>query len=152
MTDWLDGYLARRWHQTSAVGTLLDPIADKILVLGILAVFAFQRVVPAWVVILMAGREGAVTATRLWAAKRRLVLGSAREGKLKTVIQMLSLFLLLLALAGGAALPATWEPALWALHLMGLGLLCMALALTLSSGFAFFRTNWQALRAARRGA
>src|SRR5512147_52282 len=63
-TDLLDGYLARRWKQITTVGTLLDPIADKLLISAALIALVQVKVVPAWVVILIVGREFAISGLR----------------------------------------------------------------------------------------
>ncbi len=147
LTDWLDGFLARRWHQTSDIGTLLDPIADKVLVLGVLGVLAYQRVVPGWIFIIMAAREVSITLVRLVAASRNLVLAAAPEGKLKTVAQMLSLFLFLLAGGWQAAIGADAPSRGIALmYQAALFSLITAMVLTLFSGFSFFQRNGKALR------
>lgn len=94
-TDWLDGYLARRWHAVSSFGKLADPLADKALVLGALAVLAFEGEVPWWPLIVVAVREAAVTLGRLAVAKD-VVIPASLGGKLKTALQVLALFLLML--------------------------------------------------------
>ncbi len=91
LTDWLDGYLARRWKQTSDLGALLDPIADKVLVLGVMFAFAFLGLIPLWMVTVIAVREVLVTITRLWIVRQGVVLAAAKEGKQKTALQMVCL-------------------------------------------------------------
>ena len=97
VTDWLDGYLARRLNQTSAFGAFLDPVADKLIVVGALVVLlALARVDPL-VALIIIGREIAISALREWMAK----VGQAKSvavafiGKLKTVSQMVAMPLLL---------------------------------------------------------
>jgi len=97
VTDWLDGYLARRLNQTSAFGAFLDPVADKLIVVGALVVLlALARVDPL-VALIIVGREIAISALREWMA----VLGQGKSvavafiGKLKTVTQMVAIPLLL---------------------------------------------------------
>ena len=97
-TDWLDGFLARRWHQTSALGALLDPIADKVLVLGLFISFVQLRLVPAWMVLIIVARELLITGVRLYVASRRIVIAATTEGKHKTVSQMLTILILLVLL------------------------------------------------------
>ncbi|MBI2104214.1 MAG: CDP-diacylglycerol--glycerol-3-phosphate 3-phosphatidyltransferase [Candidatus Omnitrophica bacterium] len=98
LTDWLDGYLARRWRQTTPLGALLDPIADKVLVLGTFLAFVQLRLVPAWMVLVIALREFLITGIRLYVAGRRLVLPAATEGKHKTVSQMVAIIVILAVL------------------------------------------------------
>ena len=97
ITDWLDGYLARRLNQMSAFGAFLDPVADKLIVAGALIVLLHLRRVDMLVALIIIGREIAISALREWMAK----VGQARSvavafiGKLKTVFQMVAIPLLL---------------------------------------------------------
>lgn len=97
-TDWLDGYLARRWKQTSPLGALLDPIADKVLVLGLFISFVQLRLVPAWMVLIILARELLITGVRLYVVSRHIVIAAAPEGKHKTISQMLTILILLVLL------------------------------------------------------
>ena len=96
-TDWLDGWLARRLHQTSAFGAFLDPVADKILICASLLVLLEQGRVGALVALIIIGREIAISALREWMAH----IGASRSvavhmlGKLKTVAQMVAIPFLL---------------------------------------------------------
>jgi cardiolipin synthase len=96
-TDWLDGYLARRLNQMSAFGAFLDPVADKLIVVGALIVLLQLDRVEALVGLIVIGREIAISALREWMAK----VGQAKSvavafiGKLKTVSQMIAIPLLL---------------------------------------------------------
>ena len=80
-TDLLDGYLARRWQQVTTIGTLLDPIADKLLVSAALIALVQDRVVPAWLVVLLMGREFAVSGLRSIAASEGLHDQRERTGE-----------------------------------------------------------------------
>jgi len=97
ITDWLDGYLARRLNQMSAFGAFLDPVADKLIVVGALVVLLFLNRVDMLVALIIIGREIAISALREWMAK----VGQAKSvavafvGKLKTVTQMVAIPLLL---------------------------------------------------------
>jgi CDP-diacylglycerol--glycerol-3-phosphate 3-phosphatidyltransferase/cardiolipin synthase len=97
ITDWLDGYLARRLNQMSAFGAFLDPVADKLIVVGALVVLLFLNRVDMLVALIIIGREIAISALREWMAK----VGQAKSvavafvGKLKTVSQMVAIPLLL---------------------------------------------------------
>ena len=141
-TDWADGYLARRWHQTSRTGVLLDPIADKILVLGTLLMFVQLSLISAWMVLVILIRELGITGVRLYAAGRQIVIPAAREGKHKTVSQMATITVILLLLVarellhGDAARQlATWMPAVIA------GCMWGTVMLTVISGMSFFWRN-----------
>lgn len=97
VTDWLDGYLARRWHQTSAFGAFLDPVADKLMVAAALIVLVEFGRVGAIVSLIIIGREIAVSALREWMAGEGQAssVGVAMIGKVKTTVQMLAILFLL---------------------------------------------------------
>ena len=139
MTDWLDGYLARRWHQTSPLGALLDPIADKVLVLGTFLVFVQLRLIPAWMVLIIALREFLITGVRLMAASRHMVLSAVKEGKHKTVSQIVTIIVILLVLVLQEALGNAFTPQARALmRWVVLGCLWVTMVLTVISGASFF--------------
>ena len=110
-TDWLDGRLARRWGRVSALGSLLDPIADKILVLAVLIVLIGADVFPAWMVAAIVVREFLISGLRLAAIQRGVVLDARDLGKLKTWSQAIAAGIGGLAAAGAVATEAAW----WAL-------------------------------------
>jgi cardiolipin synthase len=97
ITDWLDGYLARRLNQMSAFGAFLDPVADKLIVAGALVVLLQLGRVDALVALIIIGREIAISALREWMAKvgQAASVAVAFIGKLKTVVQMIAIPLLL---------------------------------------------------------
>jgi CDP-diacylglycerol--glycerol-3-phosphate 3-phosphatidyltransferase len=97
-TDLLDGYLARRWKQETTVGTLLDPIADKLLISAALVSLVQVRVVPAWMVIIIIGREFAVTGLRSIAASAGYTIKASELGKTKMMAQVIAITLFLLAM------------------------------------------------------
>ena len=96
-TDWLDGYLARRLNQMSAFGAFLDPVADKLIVVGALVVLLFLNRVDMLVALIIIGREIAISALREWMAKvgQSKSVAVAFIGKLKTLSQMVAIPLLL---------------------------------------------------------
>jgi CDP-diacylglycerol--glycerol-3-phosphate 3-phosphatidyltransferase len=110
-TDWFDGRIARSRGRSSPLGSLLDPAADKILVLAVLVMLVDQRVVPGWMVALIVVREFLVTALRLAALERGVVLHARDLGKLKTWSQAVA------AAIGGFAAAGAWRDdfAWWAL-------------------------------------
>lgn len=146
-TDWLDGYLARRWGQMTASGAFLDPIADKVLVLGLFVTFAHLGVVPVWMVAVITLRETVVTGLRFVAVRRRVTLPAVKEGKQKAACQMLTLGFILvwLVFRHEAWVPALLLPLTEALIT---GLLWLTLLLTVSSGILFVRHYWSTLCAA----
>jgi CDP-diacylglycerol---glycerol-3-phosphate 3-phosphatidyltransferase len=117
ITDWLDGYLARRWGQTSAFGAFLDPVADKLMVAAALILLVDLDRADAYLAIIIIGREIAISALREWMAQ----LGRARNvavafvGKIKTVAQMTALIALLLwvNVIPGISTPILGTIALW---------------------------------------
>jgi CDP-diacylglycerol--glycerol-3-phosphate 3-phosphatidyltransferase len=135
-TDWLDGRLARRHGRTSPLGSLLDPIADKLLVLSVLVVLIGADVFSAWIVAAIVAREFLVTALRLAALERGVVLEARDLGKLKTWSQAVA------AGAGGFAAAGAWSTrvAWWAL--------LVALVLTWVSGLDYARSAPRLLRGA----
>lgn len=117
-TDLVDGYLARRWRQTTTVGTLLDPIADKLLISAALISLVQIRRVPAWMVVVIVGREFAVSGLRSIAAAEGYTIRASDLGKTKMVLQVLAISLVMLnihwpELAGATSL------ALWAVVAFG---------------------------------
>jgi CDP-diacylglycerol--glycerol-3-phosphate 3-phosphatidyltransferase len=97
-TDLLDGYLARRWGQVTTIGTLLDPIADKLLVSAALISLVQVRVVPGWLVVLLVGREFAVSGLRSIAAVEGYTIKASELGKTKTFWQVLAISLLMISM------------------------------------------------------
>src|ERR1700679_3594747 len=97
-TDMLDGYLARRWQQVTTIGTLLDPIADKLLVSAALISLVQERVVPGWLVVLLVGREFAVSGLRSIAAAEGYTISASELGKTKTISQVAAISAVLLFL------------------------------------------------------
>lgn len=93
-TDWLDGLLARKRGEVTDFGKFMDPIADKLLVLTPMIVFVGLGTVNVWAVVLMVSREVIVSGFRLVAASKGSVIAADKSGKLKTVIQVLAVFLL----------------------------------------------------------
>lgn len=98
ITDILDGYLARRWKQVTTVGTLLDPIADKMLISAALIALVQVRQIPAWMAILIIGREFAVTGLRSIAAAEGYTIKASDLGKTKTVTQVIAVSLILISI------------------------------------------------------
>ena len=126
-TDWFDGRLARRHGRSSSVGSLLDPIADKILVLAALVMLVGQGVIPAWMVAAIVVREVLVTGLRQAAIERGVVLAARDLGKLKTWAQAVAA-----AVAGFAAAGAWSDRVAW-------WTLLVAVILTWVSGLDYAR-------------
>ena len=127
-TDWFDGRLARRHGRTSAIGSLLDPIADKALVLAALVMLVGEGVAPAWMVAAIVVREVLISGLRQAAIERGVVIAARDLGKLKTWAQAVGA-----GLAGFAAAGA-WS------HRVGWWGLLVAVVLTWVSGLDYART------------
>jgi CDP-diacylglycerol--glycerol-3-phosphate 3-phosphatidyltransferase len=104
VSDFYDGYLARRWGVTSSFGALLDPFADKLLVLGSLSALAAVGRVPWWIVGVIAAREAWVTVLRAQARRGGVVIAAGPLGKLKMCVQSGTLLLLMAFDISGASL------------------------------------------------
>ncbi|HVL76438.1 MAG TPA: CDP-diacylglycerol--glycerol-3-phosphate 3-phosphatidyltransferase [Noviherbaspirillum sp.] len=138
VTDWLDGYLARRWNETSAFGAFLDPVADKLMVAGALLVLVELQAVNAVVAFIIIGREIAISALREWMAQ----IGASKSvavsslGKIKTAAQMIAIPMLLYSgIVAGIDLR----------HL-GAWLLVIAAVLTVWSMFYYLRKAWPLIK------
>ena len=131
-TDWADGYLARRWGQTSAFGAFLDPVADKLMIAAALIVLVWLKRADMWLAIIIIGREIAISALREWMAQ----LGKARSvavafiGKVKTGAQITAIIALLLYQPVIPGLDTIW---------LGTAALWVAAILTLWSMFHYLR-------------
>lgn len=88
-TDLADGYFARKWNQVTDFGKLMDPLADKIFVSGIMLIMVQYQLLPAWVVVVIISREFLVTGLRMLALQKETVIAADIWGKIKTVLQML---------------------------------------------------------------
>jgi len=140
VTDWFDGYLARKLDQSSPFGAFLDPVADKLMVAAALVVLVdtYSRELQTWPVltaipaIVIIGREIVISALREWMAEigKRTQVAVSNIGKIKTALQMLAI-LILLALEPGTA-------GAWA----GIAALYIATLLTLWSMFVYLRAAW----------
>ena len=101
LTDLFDGMIARRWKQVSKVGKLLDPIADKLLISAALISLVEHQLAPAWAVVVIVGREFAVTGLRSIAATDGVVISASAMGKFKMVAQVVTVGLLILSISPG---------------------------------------------------
>jgi CDP-diacylglycerol---glycerol-3-phosphate 3-phosphatidyltransferase len=104
LTDYFDGKIARSRHQVSKLGKLLDPIADKLLISAALISLVEHQLAPAWAVVIIVGREFAVTGLRSIAATDGVIISASRMGKFKMVAQVVTVGLLILSIspAGGS--------------------------------------------------
>lgn len=100
VTDWLDGYLARKYHLVTDFGKFMDPIADKLLVGSALICLVEKGALAAWIVSIIIGREFIISGFRLVASDKGVVIAASYWGKFKTVFQMIMVILLILDLGG----------------------------------------------------
>jgi cardiolipin synthase (CMP-forming) len=144
ITDWLDGWLARRWGQTSAFGAFLDPVADKLMVAAALIILVWLDRAPAYLAIIIIGREIAISALREWMAQigKTGNVAVAFIGKVKTAAQMTAIIALLL-----------YEPVIPVISTPVLGMVALWIAaiLTLWSMFHYLRLAAPHLRDELRG-
>jgi CDP-diacylglycerol--glycerol-3-phosphate 3-phosphatidyltransferase len=119
LTDLLDGYLARRWKQVTTVGTLLDPVADKLLISAALISLVEIRLLPGWMAILIIGREFAVSGLRSIAAAEGYIIKAGELGKTKMVFQVLGITLVMLSIRW-PALRQYSLLAMWVMVIFGL--------------------------------
>jgi CDP-diacylglycerol--glycerol-3-phosphate 3-phosphatidyltransferase len=131
LTDYLDGYFARRRNQVTRLGILLDPLADKLLTAAAFLSLVEMDAIPAWMVMIILGREFAVTGLRNVAAGRGYLIPASGLGKGKMVAQVVSIFLLLLG-RQFVSLRAPGIAALW-----------VVVALAIVSGVDYFRIFWR---------
>jgi len=96
ISDTLDGRIARRFAKVTTVGKFLDPLADKLLILAVLALLVQDALLPAWVVVVIVGRELLITGLRTIGAAQGLIIAATPFGKTKTISQMLAVGLLML--------------------------------------------------------
>lgn len=142
-TDWLDGYVARKYEVVTEMGKLMDAVADKILILGLFTVLLTLNILPQWcvfLVLIVIVREFFITALRMVAASKGMVLAAEKEGKLKTVFQLISLGVLMtsymLTCEGWCKIFEDWNE--W-LRIGGIVLFVISVLLTMQSGYLYLK-------------
>lgn len=130
VTDWIDGYIARKYNQVSDFGKFLDPLADKLLTIAAMAMFCEWGVFPAWALMIVLTREFAVSGLRMVAGPKGKVIAAGKSGKFKTASSMVGLCALM-------AFPTV----LW-LAWVVIGLIVIT---TVYSGVEYFIQNWNVL-------
>ena len=136
VTDFLDGYLARKWQQQSALGRMLDPIADKVLVSVVLLVLASDGILfggHLWAAIIILAREVLVSGLREFLGELRVSVPVTKIAKWKTTAQLLAIGFLIAGPAGDKLIPHTTQ--------IGVVFLWVAAALTLYTGYDYFRAG-----------
>ena len=130
LTDYIDGYIARKYNQVSDFGKFLDPLADKLLVIAAMAMFCEWGIIPAWALMIVLTREFAVTGLRLVAVGNGTVIAAGKSGKIKTASTMIGLCVMMVF------------PNLEWLNWIIIGVI---VATTLYSGIEYFVQNWNCL-------
>ena len=143
-TDYLDGKIARRRQQVSRLGQLLDPIADKLLISAALISLVENRLAPAWAVVIIIGRELAVSGLRSMAAADGVIISASRMGKFKMASQVLAVALLILSSVRGAPPVANFGQKFPAIQFWTVPELREALSHLFGAG-ATSATDWQVL-------
>jgi len=140
LTDWLDGYLARRRQQVTALGTWLDPVADKLLVSSALIAMVEMGLAPAWMVVILVGREVAVTGLRNVALAKGIVIQVSELGKAKMATQVVAITAIILGMKF-ALIEAVGYWALW-----------LAVLLAMVSAAQYFHQFWIRMASASEAA
>ena len=130
LTDFVDGYIARHYNQTTDFGKFLDPLADKLLTVAAMAMFCEWGIFPAWALMVILTREFAVSGLRMVASQKGSVIAAGWSGKVKTASTMVGLCAMM-ALSGIPVL--NWV------------VIIMIVATTLYSGVEYFVQNWKCL-------
>ena len=130
LTDFIDGYIARHYNQTSDFGKFLDPLADKLLTIAAMTMFCEWGVFPAWALMIVLTREFAVTGLRLIAVQKGNVIAAGWSGKVKTASTMVGLCIMM-------ALPG--------IEVLANIVMVVIVGTTLYSGIEYFVQNWNCL-------
>jgi CDP-diacylglycerol--glycerol-3-phosphate 3-phosphatidyltransferase len=145
ITDWVDGYIARRQNLVTLTGKFLDPLADKLLVMACLLMLLPMGRVPAWIAIVIIGREITISSLRAIAATEGLIISANESGKFKTAFQMTGLIGLLIHYIyevdyGFATIRINF-------HILGYGLLLISVFFSMQSAFDYFKGFLKAIEA-----
>jgi CDP-diacylglycerol--glycerol-3-phosphate 3-phosphatidyltransferase len=137
LTDWLDGRIARNTRQVTTLGKLLDPIADKLLISTALIALVQVGRAPAWMVVLIVGRELAITGLRTVAASQSIIIHASDFGKYKMLAEVAAVTFLIL----------DWPPQWDFIIASSLGFLCLwvAVVLSIASGIDYFFRFWKVI-------
>ena len=130
ITDFVDGYIARKYNQTSDFGKFLDPLADKLLTIAAMSVYCEWGIFPAWVLMIVLTREFAVSGLRMVAGPKGKVIAAGKSGKFKTASTMVGLCLMM-------ALPG--------IEILNTVVIAMIAITTVYSGVEYFIQNWNVL-------
>ncbi|MEN8714090.1 MAG: CDP-diacylglycerol--glycerol-3-phosphate 3-phosphatidyltransferase [Verrucomicrobiales bacterium] len=145
ITDFLDGYIARKHNLVTNFGKLMDPLADKVLMCAGFVLLTRLELIPAWIVVVILSREFMVTGLRLLASAEGVVLAAENLGKYKTIFQIVTVIYFLLFLAAKESLIGFLRPLFNAFYLgpdhLGMALIWTSLILTAWSGWSYLWKN-----------
>ena len=130
LTDFIDGYIARNYNQTTDFGKFLDPLADKLLTLAAMSIYCQWGIFPAWALMIVLTREFAVSGLRMVAGPKGKVIAAGKSGKFKTASTMVGLCAMM-------ALPG--------IEFLNLAVIACIVITTVYSGVEYFIQNWNCL-------
>ena len=142
-TDFYDGYYAKKYNLISDFGKIMDPIADKFLILAAFFIFVLMEIIAQWMFYIIFAREFIVTGSRILAMKKGKILAAERAGKYKTLLQSFAVFIILIfILLQKAGLTLYWTEAFKSLWFIGIYILMLlTVSLTLFSGISYLWHN-----------
>lgn len=135
-SDWLDGYLARKYNQVTNFGKIFDPIADKMLVNGVIIVMTVASVIPIWITLILILRDIFIDGLRIFVATKQIVIAANFYGKIKTFLQLVALTLLFFINHLWFGWSSSWTS--WQQHLILLPLYFAVLFSLLSASIYFY--------------
>ena len=143
LSDYLDGYYARKLNLITAFGKIMDPIADKLLMLSAFFIFSTMHIIAGWMFIVICAREVIVTGLRLAAIPRGITLAAEKAGKVKTVLQIVAVYLIIiLIILAQCYVNARWYGALMSSLAGGIRIFMVGVVvITLWSGLSFIWNN-----------
>ncbi|MCK5014440.1 MAG: CDP-diacylglycerol--glycerol-3-phosphate 3-phosphatidyltransferase [Candidatus Omnitrophica bacterium] len=143
LTDFLDGYYARKYNIITQFGKIMDPIADKFLMLSAFFIFSTMRIIAGWMFIIIFAREMIVTGLRLLAIRGKATLAAEKAGKVKTVLQIIAVYLIIIfIIAAQFNINTQWYANFMSIAISGITVFMVGVVLiTLSSGLSFIWNN-----------
>lgn len=144
LSDYFDGYIAKKKNMVTDFGKLMDPIADKILVLAAFSAFVQMQLIESWMFVIIIFREILITSLRLFALNKGIVLSSAKAGKQKTVSQIVVIFFIMgfIVFKEVRLTFYTWDPTVEKIFRQGIYFfMLMTVGFTLYSGLSYLWNN-----------
>lgn len=142
-TDFIDGWYARKYNQVTTLGKILDPIADKVLVLTTLSVFVYLNVLSIWWIVPIFIREIVVTGYRFIFLNKDIIIAASKSGKIKTVMQMITIGIIYIWFMMHRHFSQYMSD-----YFTYLMYACLIITVyhTISSGYSFFKSNWKIIK------